>query len=173
MKSYVKLFEEYLLEKDPLADLDLDLGDEKKKEKDPLADLDLDAEKDKEKEKEKNEDPFKKEKDAAKKKEERIEKKHDEYVDRKKDKIEDLLQDYPEVDKELGDKIIDAVNSQDRVKIHNAFNDLMALCAATAKLFKNLKQHSAVPAGMSSKWCGAATGMRYWRKTKPACCINA
>ena len=127
MKSYVKLFEEYLLEKDPLADLDLDLGDEKKKEKDPLADLDLDAEKDKEKEKEKKEDPFKKEKDAAKKKEERIEKKHDEYVDKKKDKIEDLLQDYPEVDKELGDKIIDAVNSQDRVKIHNTFNDLMAL----------------------------------------------
>ena len=106
MKKHIKLFEEFLSEEDPLAGLDL--GGEKEKEK-------------------KEEDPFKKEKEAAKKKKEREEKKHEEFVDKKKNKIEDLLQDYPEVDKVLGDKIIDAVNSQDRVKIHNAFNDLMAL----------------------------------------------
>lgn len=105
MKRHVKLFEDFLLEED-----------------DPLAALDLGAKKEK-----KEEDPFKKEKEAAKKKEEKIKKDHEEFVDKKKTKIEDLLQDYPEVDKVLGDKIIKAVNSQDRVKIHNIFNDLMAL----------------------------------------------
>lgn len=107
MKRHVKLFEDFLLEED-----------------DPLAGLDLGGKKEKEK---KEEDPFKKEKEAAKKKQKEIEKKHEEFVDKKKTKIEDLLKDYPEVDKALGDKIIDAVNSQDRVKIHNIFNDLMAL----------------------------------------------
>ncbi len=106
MKRHIKLFEEFLNEEDPLAGLGL--GGEKEKEK-------------------KDADPFKKEKEAAKKKQEKIEKKHEEFVDKKKTKIEVLLKDYPEVDKVLGDKIIDAVNSQDRVKIHNAFNDLMAL----------------------------------------------
>ena len=106
MKQHVKLFEEFLLEEDPLADLDL--GGKKEKEK-------------------KQEDPFKKDKEAAKKKQEKEEKKHQEFVERKKDNIEELLKDYPEVDQELGAKIIAAVKSQDRVKIRGAFLALMAL----------------------------------------------
>ena len=132
MKRHVKLFEEFLLEEDPLAGLGLedDAEDKKKKKKeDPLAGLGLEDEKEeKEDEKEKKEDDFfKKEKEAARKQKEREEKKHQEFVEKKKTKIEDLLQDYPEVDQELGDKIIAAVNSQDRVKIRGAFLALMAL----------------------------------------------
>ena len=105
MKQHIKLFEEFLLEEDPLAGLGLEAA-RKQKEK---------------------EDPFKKEKEAARKQKEKEEKKHQEFVEKKKTRIEDLLQDYPEVDQELGDKIIAAVNSQDRVKIRGAFLALMAL----------------------------------------------
>ena len=119
MKKHVKLFEEFLLEEDVLADLGLgDLGNDEEKKK---------GKEEPEKKKKEEEDPFKKEKRAAKKRKEREEKEHEEYVEKKKDKIEDILKDYPEVEEELGNKIIAAVNSQDRVKIHNAFNDLMAL----------------------------------------------
>lgn len=104
MKRHIQLFEEFINEEDPLAALTSDGGDDKKKE-----------------------DPINKQKAEAKRKEKIVLKKHDEYVDKKKNKIEDILKDYPEIDKELGAKIIDAVNSQDRVKIHNMFNDLMYL----------------------------------------------
>jgi hypothetical protein len=99
----------------------------REKEEDPLASLGLGDDKEKEKEKEKKEDPFKKEEEAKKKEKERIEKKHQEFVEDKLDDLESILQRYPELDREVGEMVVDAVKSQDRVKIHNVFNRLMKL----------------------------------------------
>jgi hypothetical protein len=104
MKQYVKLFEDFILEEDPFAALGGDGEDEAPKE-DPLE---------------------KKKKDEAKKKKEEL-KKHDKMVDKKEVKIEDILKDLPEVDDKIGKKIKDAVDTQDRVKIHNAINDIIYL----------------------------------------------
>jgi hypothetical protein len=100
MKRYVKLFEDFILEEDPFAALGG--GDEEAPKEDPL-------------------EKKKKEEEKAKKKEEE---KHDKMVDKKEDKIEDILAKLPEVDSKLGDKIRDAINQQDRVKIHNVANDI-------------------------------------------------
>ena len=105
MKQYIKLFEEFILEGD-----------------DPFAALGGDDEGAAPKE-----DPMeKKKKEEAKKKKEEIEK-HDDMVDKKEDKIEDILNAIPEVDAKLGDKIKDAIKTQDRVKIHNVANDITYL----------------------------------------------
>lgn len=104
MKRYIKLFEEFILEEDdPFAALSGD-GKEAPKE-DPLE---------------------KKKKEEAKKKKDAVEK-HDDMVDKKENKIDDILNDLPEVDAKIGDKIRDAVNQKDRVKIHNAINDITYL----------------------------------------------
>ncbi|MFM2011177.1 MAG: hypothetical protein RLZZ479_1568 [Bacteroidota bacterium] len=120
MKQYIKLFEDFITEEDPLAFLNKD------KEKSDNKDKSDDSDK-KDKSKSDEEDPFKKEKKAIKKKKEEEEEKIDKKVSKRKASIEEILDDHPEIDKKLGDKIIAAVNSKDRVKIHNAFNDLMAL----------------------------------------------
>src|SRR5690625_6123216 len=49
----------------------------------------------------------------------------------------------------------------------------MALCAVTARLFRNWKGYSAVLAGTWSKYCGVASGTSCWKKTAPACCKSA
>ena len=100
MKQYIKLFEEFITEEDPLADIG---GEEKKPKEDPL-----DAEKKKQQAKEKEE-----------------EKKHDKMMDKKEDTIESLLDRNPEVKEKLGDKILQAIKDEDRVKIHNAVLDLI------------------------------------------------
>jgi hypothetical protein len=105
MKRHIKLFEEFILEEDPLSNL---LGDDKK-------------------DKEKEEDPLEKIKKERKAKEQEAEKKHDAYVDKKGDKIDAILSKLPEIDEKIGDKIRAAVKSQDRVKIHNAALDVTYL----------------------------------------------
>lgn len=96
--KYLKLFEEFIKEEDPLADL---MGGGKPKE-----------------------DPLEKEKKEEKKKEKKAKEKHEKFVDKKEDKIDDILKDLPEIDGKLGDKIRQAVKEQDRVKIHNAALDV-------------------------------------------------
>lgn len=103
--KYVKLFEEFINEEDPLAGLGIDGGGGGDKEKP-------------------KEDPLDKKKKEDEAKEKKAKEKHNEYVDKKKDNIEDILADLPEVDKKIGDKIIKAVKDQDRVKIHNAALDV-------------------------------------------------
>lgn len=104
MKRYIKLFEEFISEEDPLADLMG--GEEGKKPK---------------------EDPLEKAKKEKRAKEKKAEKKHDAYVEKKGDKIDDILKKIPEIDEKIGAKIRDAVESQDRVKIHNAALDVTYL----------------------------------------------
>lgn len=96
--KYVKLFEEFLNEEDPLADLMGGSDDEKKPKEDPLE----------------------KEKEKQRAKDKKAKEKHEKYVDKKEDRIGDILKDLPEVDEKIGKKIRDAVKDQDRVKIHNA-----------------------------------------------------
>jgi hypothetical protein len=106
MKRYIKLFEEFISEEDPLADL---MGGDDKEKKEP------------------KEDPLEKAKKEKLAKEKKAEKKHDKYVEKKGDKIDDILKKIPEIDEKIGDKIRDAVESQDRVKIHNAALDVTYL----------------------------------------------
>jgi len=104
--KYLKLFEEFINEEDPLADL-MGGGDEEGKEP--------------------KEDPLEKEKEKERKKSKKAKEKHEEFVDKKEDKIDTILNKLPEVDDKIGDKIRDAVKSQDRVKIHNAALDVTYL----------------------------------------------
>jgi|LakMenEpi03Aug12_release.lakeMendotaPanAssembly.Ray.scaffolds.fasta_scaffold315167_2 hypothetical protein len=104
MKRYIKLFEEFILEgDDPFAALG---GGEEEAPK---------------------EDPLEKQKKEEKKKKEKEEEKHDKMMDKKEDTIEDILNKLPEVDAKIGDKIRDAIKAEDRVKIHNVFNDITYL----------------------------------------------
>lgn len=103
MKRYIKLFEEFINEEDPLAALGG--GVEEPKKEDPLEVKKKEEEKKKKKEKEKHED----------------------FVDKKQDSIEDILNDSPDVPEDLKKKILAAVEDQDRVKIHNAFLDVTYL----------------------------------------------
>jgi len=105
MKRYIKLFEEFITEEDPLAALGDEGGLEEPKKEDPLE--------------------VKKKEEEKKKKKEKEE--HEEMVDKKQDSIEDILKNLPEVSGGLKDKILDAVEKQDRVKIHNAFLDVTYL----------------------------------------------
>jgi len=101
--KYLKLFEEYIKESDPLADL---MGGAEAKAK---------------------EDPLEKKKKEERKREKRAKEKHEKFVDKKEDKIDGILNELPEVDSKLGDKIRLAVKQQDRVKIHNAALDITYL----------------------------------------------
>jgi len=107
MKKHIKLFEEFISEEDPLASLGI--------------------EDDKEKDKKKKEDPIKKLQDEEKKKSEKKEDKFDDFMAEKVKKLKDEFEKRPEIKEEIGKEIIDAVESKDRVKIHNATNDLIYL----------------------------------------------
>lgn len=109
MKTYIKLFEDFIKEEDPLAALGL--GDDKKGD---------------EKE-DKKKDPIKKLQDAEKKKAEKKEDNFDDFMDKKVKKLEEEFDKHPEIKEEIGKEILDAVKSKDRVKIHNAANDLIYL----------------------------------------------
>jgi hypothetical protein len=101
MKRYIKLFEEFLLEGDPMADLMG--GDEEGKDK---------------------EDPLEKKKKEDAAKEKKAKEKHEKKIDNNLDKIKKLFDKTPDIKDELKKKVIDAVESQDRIKVHNAFLDL-------------------------------------------------
>jgi len=110
--KHIKLFEDFIKEEDPLAGL---LGDDKGEEG-----------KDGDKEK-KKEDPIKKMQDEEKAKQKKKEDNFDEFVDKKVETLVKKFDEYPDLKKEIGDTVIDAVKSKDRVKIHNATNDLIYL----------------------------------------------
>jgi hypothetical protein len=103
MKQYIKLFEEWVNEEDPLADL-MGGGSSEPKE-DPL-------------EKKKKEEAEKKKKEAEK---------HEKFVDQKLEKVKSILSELPQVPDELRDKIVNAIEAQDRVKIHNLVLDITYL----------------------------------------------
>ena len=104
--KYIKLFEDFLLEEDdPLAALGGLGGDEEKEGKE-------------------KEDPIEKIKKEKEKEEEKKEEKHDEKVEKKIGEIKDALKDSPLSDEEK-ERIVEVVRSQDRVRIHNLFNDLI------------------------------------------------
>ena len=111
MKTYIKLFEDFINEEDPLASLGIedDKGDKDKKDK------------------KKEEDPIKKMQDEEKKKAEKKEDNFDEFMAKKVEKLEAEFEKHPEIKEEIGKEVIDAVKSKDRVKIHNAANDLIYL----------------------------------------------
>lgn len=102
MKRHIKLFEEFILEGD-----------------DPFAALGGGGEEEAPKE-----DPLEKQKKEEKKKKEKEEDKHEKMMDKKGDTIDDILNKLPEVDAKIGDKIRDAIKTEDRVKIHNVSNDI-------------------------------------------------
>lgn len=105
--KYVKLFEEFLSEEDPLGDLlggGEEGGDGKAKE-----------------------DPLDAEKKKQKAKEEKAQKKHEKMMDKKEETIEDILNKYPEMKEKIGEKILTAIQKSDRVLIHNAVNDVIYL----------------------------------------------
>jgi hypothetical protein len=77
--------------------------------------------------KKKEEDPIKKLQDEEKKKAEKKEDNFDEFMDKKVKKLEDEFEKRPEIKEEIGKEILDAVKSKDRVRIHNATNDLIYL----------------------------------------------
>lgn len=104
MKRYIKLFEEFITEEDPLAALG-GAGVEEPKKEDPL-------------EVKKKEEQKKKEKEK---------KDHEEMVDKKEDSIEAILNKVTDVPEDLKKRVLDAVKLQDRVKIHNAFLDVTYL----------------------------------------------
>lgn len=100
---YIQLFEEFIAEGDPLADLGG--GGEEEAKEDPLA--------------------KKKKEDEAKEK--KAKEKHNKMVDKKEDTIEDLFQKAPFLSDETRKKIEKATEEQDRVLIHNCVNDLIYL----------------------------------------------
>lgn len=103
--KYIKLFEDFLLEEDdPLAALGGLGGDDEKDGK--------------------KEDPIEKIKKEKEDEEKEKEEKHEDRVEKKIREIKDALKDSPLSDEEK-EKIIEVVRSQDRVRIHNLFNDLI------------------------------------------------
>jgi hypothetical protein len=110
----LKTFSEFLKESDVLADLGLDSGDGG-------------GDKTADKKEDKKEDPIAKLQNDAKKKEDKKEEQFDEYMDKRLQKLKDIFDKYPELEKEIGKTVIDAVKSEDRVKLHNATNDLIYL----------------------------------------------
>jgi len=101
MMRYVKMFEEFLTEEDPLAALTGD-GEGKAKE-----------------------DPLEKKKKETMAKEKAAAKKHEKMMDDKEETAEDILNELPEINDKYGKKILKAIQDQDRVQIHNCVNDLI------------------------------------------------
>lgn len=117
-KQHVKLFEEFLIGEDELGDIlggaggdagggDAGGGDDKKKEEKP--------------------DPIKKLQDEEKAKEKKAEDDHAEFMEKKIAEIEKIFDQYPDIKEEIGKETIDALKSENRSKIHVAFNNLMYL----------------------------------------------
>jgi len=98
---HIKLFEEFILEGDPLGDI-MGGGDEEAKE-----------------------DPLEKKKKEDQRAENKAKEKHEKMVDKKLDTIDDLLKKLPEVEEKIGDKIRKAIETKDRVAIHNCVLDLI------------------------------------------------
>lgn len=105
MKRYIKLFEEFLNEEDPLAALmgGGEEGKDGKAKEDPV-----DAEKKK----------ISREKKRAKEQAEKV-------VDKGIDRVKALLKKHEDLPQSLVDEIISALNSKDRVEIHNAMNHII------------------------------------------------
>ena len=108
MKKYIKLFEEFINEEDPLAGLG-DLGGMGGEEAKP------------------KEDPLEKAKKDAQAKEKKAEKKHDKMIAKNEERLNDMLKDIPDIDDKLADKLREALRKEDRVLIHNSVNDLIYL----------------------------------------------
>ena len=111
MKTYIKLFEEFIKEEDPMASLGLgdeDNGNEDKKKKE-------------------EKDPIKKLQDEEAKKKDKKEDKFDDFMTKKVKELEKIFNEHPDIKKEIGDSVIGDVKSKDRVRIHNATNDLIYL----------------------------------------------
>jgi hypothetical protein len=108
MKKYIKLFEEFINEEDPLAGLG-DLGGMGGEEAKP------------------KEDPLEKAKKEAEAKEKKAEKKHDKMIAKNEERLNDMLKDIPDIDDKLADKLREALRKEDRVLIHNSVNDLIYL----------------------------------------------
>lgn len=106
--THAKLFEDFLSEEDPLAGLlgDEDKGEEKAEEKP---------------------DPIKKMQDEEKKKADNAEDNFDEFINKKIETLKKKFDEYPDIKAEIGDSIIKDIESKDRVRIHNATNDLIYL----------------------------------------------
>ncbi len=113
--KHVKLFEEFLSEESSIEDL---LGgpteDEKKDNKEGG-------------EEKKEEDPIKKMQQEEKAKEKKAEERFKATMSEKVKEVEDKFDEYPDIKKEIGSSVIDAIKSEDRVRIHNAVNDLTYL----------------------------------------------
>jgi hypothetical protein len=107
---YVKLFEDWLTEADPLGDLGLggDEGGDKKVEKP-------------------KEDPLEKQRKEAEKKEKKAREKYEDKMDNSLDKIEDLLKNHPDMKEQILPTIQKALEKSDRALIRNAINDVIFL----------------------------------------------
>jgi len=116
MKQYAKLFEDFLNE-DELDDILGDTGDGGGEKSGA----------DKEPKKEKKPDPIKKLQDEEKKKEEKSEENFDQYMDKKEKELSAMFDQYPKIKDEVGEEVMKLVQSRDRVKIHNAANELTYL----------------------------------------------
>ena len=95
--KYIKLFEEWLNEADPLADL---MGGDEEEPKKP------------------KEDPLEKQKKETEKKEKE---------DNSLEKIDDLLKDKPDIKEKIYDRVKEALDKADRALIRNAINDVTFL----------------------------------------------
>jgi hypothetical protein len=103
---YIKLFEEWLNEEDPLADL---MGGGDEEEKKP------------------KEDPLEKQKKEVEKKEKEAKEKEEKKMDNSLEKIDDLLKDKPDVKEKIYDKVKNALEKSDRALIRNTINDVTFL----------------------------------------------
>ena len=103
---YIKLFEEWLNEEDPLADL-MGGGDEEPKKP--------------------KEDPLEKQKKETEKKEKAAKEKEEKKMDNSLEEIDDLLKDKPDIKEKIYDKVKDALEKADRALIRNAINDVTFL----------------------------------------------
>ena len=101
--KYIKLFEEWINEEDPLAGL---MGGDDEEPKKP------------------KEDPLAKQKKEVEKKEKEAKKKEEKKMDNSLEKIDDLLKDKPDIKEKIYDKIKKALDKADRALIRNAINDI-------------------------------------------------
>jgi hypothetical protein len=123
IKNHVKLFEEFLLGEDELEDILNGPGDDKK-DGDGGGDTDPGKKDDK---KEEKPDPIKKLQDDEKKKEKASDDKFQDYMKKQEETVQKAFDSVPSIKDEIGDATISAIRSQDRTKIHVAYNNLIYL----------------------------------------------
>ena len=104
--KYIKLFEEWLNEADPLADL---MGGDEEEPKKP------------------KEDPLEKQKKETEKKEKEAKEKEEKKMDNSLEKIDELLKDKPDIKEKIYDRVKEALDKADRALIRNAINDITFL----------------------------------------------